>query len=78
MAHTPTELPEQTRRFVELEDRYGAHNYKPLPVVIAQASGAWVQDVEGKRYLDWVQQQTLKPSKMMPGDSPSVAPMNKP
>lgn len=52
MAHTPTELPEQTRRFVELEDRYGAHNYKPLPVVIAQASGAWVQDVEGKRYLD--------------------------
>ena len=33
---------------------------------------------QGKRYLDWVQQQTLKPSKMMPGDSPSVAPMNKP
>jgi hypothetical protein len=33
---------------------------------------------QGKRYLDWVQQQTLKPSKMMPGDSPSAAPMNKP
>lgn len=33
---------------------------------------------QGRRYLDWVQQQTLKPSKMMPGGSPSAAPMNKP
>ena len=31
---------------------HGAHNYAPLPVVIADAEGAWVTDVEGKRYLD--------------------------
>src|SRR5580698_7579338 len=31
---------------------HSAHNYHPLPVVIATAEGAWVQDVEGKRYLD--------------------------
>ena len=35
-----------------LEDRYGAHNYKPLPVVVGRAEGAWVWDVDGKRYLD--------------------------
>ena len=35
-----------------LEDRYGAHNYKPLPVVVARAEGAWVWDVDGVRYLD--------------------------
>ncbi|WP_214105318.1 ornithine--oxo-acid transaminase [Acrocarpospora catenulata] len=37
---------------VELSDRRSAHNYHPLPVVIAHAEGAWVTDVEGKRYLD--------------------------
>lgn len=35
-----------------LMDRVAAHNYDPLPVVIARASGAWVTDVEGSRYLD--------------------------
>jgi ornithine--oxo-acid transaminase len=35
-----------------LVDRYSAHNYHPLPVVVAEAEGAWVTDVEGKRYLD--------------------------
>ncbi len=39
-------------RFIELEGRYGAHNYHPLDVVIARAQGAWVWDVEGKRYMD--------------------------
>ncbi len=33
-------------------DRYGARNYKPLPVVLAQGEGAWVWDVEGNKYLD--------------------------
>jgi ornithine--oxo-acid transaminase len=33
-------------------DRWTAHNYHPLPVVIAEASGAWVTDVDGRRYLD--------------------------
>lgn len=37
---------------IEIEDRWGAHNNHPLDVVIARASGAWVHDTEGKRYLD--------------------------
>ena len=35
-----------------LTDAHSAHNYHPLPVVIAEAEGAWVTDVEGRRYLD--------------------------
>ncbi|AQA01786.1 ornithine--oxo-acid transaminase [Mycobacterium sp. MS1601] len=35
-----------------LEDRYTAHNYSPLPVVAARAEGAWITDVDGRRYLD--------------------------
>jgi ornithine--oxo-acid transaminase len=42
----------KTSEFIELEDRYGAHNYHPLDVVIDRARGAWVYDVEGNRYLD--------------------------
>jgi ornithine--oxo-acid transaminase len=39
---------------ITLEDRYGAHNYHPLDVVIERASGAWVYDTEGRRYLDFL------------------------
>ena len=39
---------------IALEDQYGAHNYHPLDVVIARASGAWVTDIEGKQYLDFL------------------------
>lgn len=38
--------------YIELEDRYGAHNYLPLDIVIARGEGVWVYDVDGKRYLD--------------------------
>ena len=38
--------------FINLEQEYGAHNYKPLDVVIAQGEGVWVTDVEGNKYLD--------------------------
>jgi ornithine--oxo-acid transaminase len=38
--------------YIELEKKYGASNYKPLPVVIAKAKGIWVYDPEGRRYLD--------------------------
>ncbi len=41
-----------TEEFVELENTYGAHNYRPLDVVIERAEGVWVYDVEGKKYLD--------------------------
>lgn len=37
---------------IALDDRYAAHNYSPLPVVAASAEGAWITDVEGRRYLD--------------------------
>ncbi len=40
------------RELIEIENRWGAHNYRPLDVVIERASGVWVYDVEGRRYLD--------------------------
>ena len=42
------------RETIELEDRYGAHNYHPLDVVITRGEGCWVWDVEGNRYLDFL------------------------
>lgn len=39
---------------IELEDRYNAHNYHPLPVVLARGEGVLVWDVEGKRYFDFL------------------------
>ncbi len=39
---------------IELEEQYGAHNYHPLNVIIERAAGAWVYDVEGKQYLDFL------------------------
>ena len=39
---------------IKLEDEYGAHNYHPLDVVVQKASGCWVWDVEGKKYLDFL------------------------
>lgn len=39
---------------ITLEDRYGAHNYHPLPVVLTRGEGAYVWDVEGRRYLDFL------------------------
>lgn len=45
-------IAETTEEYVELENQYGAHNYHPLDVVIERASGVWVYDVEGRRYLD--------------------------
>jgi ornithine--oxo-acid transaminase len=40
--------------YIDLEERAGAHNYHPLPVVVHSAEGSWVTDVEGKRYLDFL------------------------
>jgi len=45
-------MSKKTRRFIEIEDRYGAHNYHPLDLVITKAEDIWVTDVEGRRYLD--------------------------
>ncbi|MEZ4995511.1 MAG: ornithine--oxo-acid transaminase [Saprospiraceae bacterium] len=46
-SHTAKEL-------IELEDRYGAHNYHPLPVVLSRGEGVFLWDVDGKRYYDFL------------------------
>lgn len=43
---------EGTEFHIEITERYAAHNYHPLPVVLASGEGAWVTDVDGNRYLD--------------------------
>ena len=40
--------------FIELEERYGAHNYHPLPVVLSRGEGIFVWDTEGKQYFDFL------------------------
>ena len=40
------------RQHVDLVERYAAHNYHPLPVVVSKADGVWVEDADGKRYMD--------------------------
>jgi ornithine--oxo-acid transaminase len=42
----------RSQELIALEEQFGAHNYHPLDVVIERAEGAWVYDVDGKRYLD--------------------------
>ncbi|MGB9299588.1 MAG: ornithine--oxo-acid transaminase [Anaerolineae bacterium] len=42
----------RAEEYIALEERYNAHNYKPLDVVLERGEGVWVWDVEGKRYLD--------------------------
>lgn len=43
-----------SQELMQLEDKYGAHNYHPLPVVLAKGEGVYVWDVEGKRYYDFL------------------------
>jgi len=47
-------ISEKTQHFLDLEDRYGAHNYHPLPVVLTRGEGVHVWDVDGKRYYDFL------------------------
>jgi ornithine--oxo-acid transaminase len=44
--------PYGSPELIEMEQKYGAHNYHPLEVVISRAKGIWVEDPEGKRYID--------------------------
>jgi ornithine--oxo-acid transaminase len=41
-------------KLIQLEDKYGAHNYHPLPVVLAKGQGVYVWDVDGKKYFDFL------------------------
>jgi ornithine--oxo-acid transaminase len=54
---SPIVLEEKKRAtadYIALEERYGAHNYHPLDVVVSRGDGVWVWDVEGKKYLDFL------------------------
>lgn len=48
------QLSEKTTHYLELEERYGAHNYHPLPVVLSKGEGIFVWDVDGQRYFDFL------------------------
>ncbi|MDO5523152.1 MAG: ornithine--oxo-acid transaminase [Bacteroidia bacterium] len=47
-------ITEKSQQFINQEDRYGAHNYHPLPVVLSRGKGAFVWDVDGKKYFDFL------------------------
>lgn len=52
---TPTHgTASRTEHAIALDERFGAPNYRPLPVVVASAEGAWVTDIDGRRYLDFL------------------------
>lgn len=44
----------KAKHFIELEEKYGAHNYHPLPVVLEKGNGVYLWDVDGKRYFDFL------------------------
>lgn len=47
-------LSEKSTYYIDLEDKHGAHNYHPLPVVLERGKGVFVWDVDGKRYYDFL------------------------
>ena len=47
-------LTPKSQQFIDQEDKYGAHNYHPLPVVLSRGEGAFVWDVDGKKYFDFL------------------------
>ena len=49
-----TTLSVNTKQYIDLEEKYGAHNYHPLPVVLDRGEGVFVWDVDGKRYYDFL------------------------
>ena len=44
----------ETQHFIDLEYNYGAHNYKPIPVVLSKGEGVYLWDVDGKKYFDFL------------------------
>jgi ornithine--oxo-acid transaminase len=52
--HTTINIPEKTQYYIDLEERYGAHNYHPIPVVLERGEGVFLWDVDGKRYYDFL------------------------
>jgi len=52
--NTLTGLSARTQHYLDLEEKYGAHNYHPLPVVLSRGEGVYVWDVDGKKYYDFL------------------------
>ncbi|CAN5562407.1 ornithine--oxo-acid transaminase [soil metagenome] len=48
------DLTANTQQYIDLEEKYGAHNYHPLPVVLERGEGVFLYDVDGKRYYDFL------------------------
>ncbi|HWY98597.1 MAG TPA: aminotransferase class III-fold pyridoxal phosphate-dependent enzyme, partial [Bacteroidia bacterium] len=48
------DISANTQQYINLEEKYGAHNYHPLPVVLNRGEGVFVWDVDGKRYYDFL------------------------
>ena len=51
---TTINMSEKTQYYFDLEEKHGAHNYHPLPVVLERGEGVYVWDIEGKRYYDFL------------------------
>jgi ornithine--oxo-acid transaminase len=49
-----TDTTTRSEQLMDLEDKYGAHNYHPIPVVLEKGEGVYVWDAEGKRYYDFL------------------------
>jgi ornithine--oxo-acid transaminase len=47
-------MPQNAQYYIDLEEKFGAHNYHPLPVVLAKGKGIYVWDTDGKRYFDFL------------------------
>src|SRR6187402_1752659 len=54
MIPTTQELSSKSENLIEKENKYGAHNYHPLPVVLEKGEGVYVWDVDGKKYFDFL------------------------
>ncbi|WPO78747.1 ornithine--oxo-acid transaminase [Flavobacterium sp. KACC 22761] len=54
MTHTENILSSKSEVLIEKENKYGAHNYHPLPVVLERGEGVYVWDVDGKKYFDFL------------------------
>ncbi|MCC9016278.1 MULTISPECIES: ornithine--oxo-acid transaminase [Flavobacterium] len=54
MIHTENALSSKSEVLIEKENKYGAHNYHPLPVVLERGEGVYVWDVDGKKYFDFL------------------------
>lgn len=52
--HSTISISANTQHYIDLEEKYGAHNYHPLPVVLDRGEGVFLYDVEGKKYYDFL------------------------